>query len=100
MGRVSAHYLHGAGLVVAYERRSSLNGDGLRQRHGTVRLISGEVLQTAGVCLFLSILKRKQRRRRRNGGRNAHSAALRSESAADFLGDVVLPAAPLLQRPA
>lgn len=43
--------------MVAYERRSSLNGDGLRQRHGAVRLISGEVLQAAGVGLFLSVLK-------------------------------------------
>lgn len=49
-------YLHGASLMIAYQRGPPLNGDGFRQRHGTVRLISGEVLQAAGVCLFLPVL--------------------------------------------
>lgn len=42
--------------MIADQRGPPLNGDGFRQRHGAVSLISGEVLQAAGVCLFLPVL--------------------------------------------
>lgn len=55
-------YLHGAGLMIANQRGPPLNADGLRQRHGAVRLVSGEVLQAAGVRLFLPVLSQNTRR--------------------------------------
>lgn len=60
--KITQLYLHGASLVIAYQRRPPLNGDGFWQRHGAVRLISGKVLQAAGVCLFLSVLGENMRR--------------------------------------
>lgn len=53
-------HLHRASLVVAYERRPPLNGDGLRQRHSAVCLVPTEVLQAAGVCLLLPVLREQR----------------------------------------
>lgn len=61
-GWISVHHLHGASFMVTYEWGPLLNGDWLRQRHGPVRLISGQVLQAARVCLFLPILSREEER--------------------------------------
>lgn len=85
-------YLHGASLVIAYQRGPPLNGDGFRQRHGAVRLISGEVLQAAGVCLLLAVLRKKGREKERHvllSVRTKHTA----ESATE-----ILPAALPLQK--
>lgn len=60
--KITQLYLHGASLVIAYQRGPPLNGDGFGQRHGAVRLISGQVLQAAGVRLFLPVLGENMRR--------------------------------------
>lgn len=60
--KTTQFYLHGASLVIAYQRGPPLNGDGFWQRHGAVRLIPGQVLQAAGVRLFLPVLGENMRR--------------------------------------
>ena len=46
--------------MIAYEWRPPLDGDWLRQRHGAVGLVSCEVLQAAGVGLFLPVLNEQR----------------------------------------
>lgn len=43
--------------MIAYEWGPPLDGDWLRQRHGPVRLVTGQVLQAARVGRFLPVLK-------------------------------------------
>lgn len=64
---ISLLHLHGSGLVIAYEGGPPLDGDWLGQRHGPVRLVSGKVLQAAGVRLFLSVLNEQR------GGHRGHT---------------------------
>lgn len=55
-GLICAHHLHGASLVVTNEGRPPLDGDWLRQWHSPVCLVTGEVLQAAGIRLLLPVL--------------------------------------------
>ncbi len=87
---ISLLHLHGSGLMIAYEGGLPLNGDWLRQRHGAVSLISGEILQAAGVRLFLSILREKR------GREITHTAFCRTETWWKR-SDVNVPAVPPLQ---
>lgn len=89
---INLPHLHGSSLVIAYERRPPLNGDWLRQRHSTVGLIPWEVLQAAGVRLFLPVLNEQRRRRE-----NTQSAVCRTETWWLCL-DVILPVVLPLQR--
>lgn len=57
-------YLHGSGLMIAYEWRPPLNGDWLRQRHSAIRFIPREVLQAARVGLFLPVLNEQMGKKR------------------------------------
>lgn len=56
---VSESDLHGTGLMIADEWRLPGNSDRLRQWHSSVSFVSGEVLQAAGVRLFLPVLKKR-----------------------------------------
>lgn len=48
-------YLHGSCFTIAYKWRPPLNCNWLREWDSTVRLISRQVLQAAGVSLFLPL---------------------------------------------
>ena len=90
--RMARHYLHGAGLMIANQRRPPLNADGFRQRHSAVRLVSGEVFQAAWVCLFLPVLSQNMRGR--------ETLLLSSEEhTRSTCYPVILPAALPLQKP-
>lgn len=89
---INLPHLHGSSLVIAYERGPPLNGDWLRQWHSTVGLIPWEVLQAAGVRLFLPVLNEQRRRRE-----NTQSAVCRKETWWLCL-DVILPVVLPLQR--
>lgn len=82
--------------MIAYERGPPLNADGLRQRHGAVRLVSGEVLQAARVRLLLPVLSQKVRRERRKKVLLLSS----EENTRSSRCHVALPAALPLQKPA
>lgn len=56
---LSESHLHGTRLMVANKRRLPGNSDRFGQWHGSVCLVSGKVLQAAGVRLLLSVLKKQ-----------------------------------------
>lgn len=91
---INLPHLHGSSLVIAYERGPPLNGDWFRQWHSTVGLIPWEVLQAAGVRLFLPVLNEQRRRRREN----THSAVCRTETWWQCLGVIVPVVLPLQRR--